>query len=31
LVQTAAGRELVRPEPFGEVELSVRGSIEGDE
>lgn len=31
LVQTATGRELVRPEPFGEVELSVHGLIEGDE
>lgn len=31
LVQTATGRELVRAEPFGEVELSVRGLIEGDE
>jgi Uma2 family endonuclease len=31
VVQTAAGRELLRPEPFGEVELSVRGLIEGDE
>lgn len=31
LVQTATGRELVRPEPFGEVELSVRGLIHGDD
>lgn len=31
LVQTATGRELVRPEPFGEVELSMHGLIEGDE
>lgn len=31
LVQTATGRELVRPEPFGEVELSVHGLIEGDD
>lgn len=31
LVQSATGRELLRPEPFGEVELSVRGLIEGDE
>lgn len=31
LVQGATGRELVRPEPFGEVEISVRGLVEGDE
>jgi Uma2 family endonuclease len=31
LVQTATGRELVRAEPFGEVELSVRGLIHGDD
>jgi Uma2 family endonuclease len=31
VVQTAEGRERIRPEPFGEVELSVRGLVEGDE
>lgn len=31
LVQSVTGRELVRPEPFGEVEISVRGLVEGDE
>jgi Uma2 family endonuclease len=30
VVQTAAGRELVRAEPFGDVEISVHGLIEGD-
>jgi Uma2 family endonuclease len=31
LAQTAEGRELVRAEPFGEVEISVHGLIEGDD
>jgi Uma2 family endonuclease len=31
VVQTAAGRERIRAEPFGEVELSVHELIEGDE
>jgi Uma2 family endonuclease len=31
LAQTAEGREVIRAEPFGEVEISVHGMIEGDD